>query len=83
MVREGDKQYQDQIRRYQNQLDISGAVNENRQNSWGDISNMGFALADFGMNKGTSSAPDFTKGFKYAGTGYTPKRFNSQTGKFE
>lgn len=52
MINEGDKVYQDQIRRFGNQMQIQGAMAENRQNTWGDISNMGFGLADFGLAGG-------------------------------
>lgn len=44
--------YQDQIRKFQNKMDIQGAIQQNRQNTWGDISNLGFGLADFGMKGG-------------------------------
>jgi len=44
--------YQDQIRRFQNKMDVQGAIQQNRQNTWGDISNLGFGLADFGMSGG-------------------------------
>lgn len=57
---------QDAQRRYQNldaanngmqgaledSAQIEGAKNANNQNTWGDISRMGFSLADFGMNGG-------------------------------
>lgn len=52
VIREGDKVFQDKTRRYQNQLQIGGAINENRQNTWGDIAGMGFGLASFAMNGG-------------------------------
>lgn len=44
--------YQDQIRRYQNKMDIQGAIQQNKQSTWGDISNLGFGIADFGMKGG-------------------------------
>jgi cell division protein FtsL len=44
--------YNDQLRKYQNKMDIQGAIQQNRQNTWGDISNLGFGLADFGMSGG-------------------------------
>ena len=47
-------QYQDQLRKYQNKLDIQGAIQQNRQNTWGDISNLGFGRADFGLSGGLS-----------------------------
>lgn len=48
---EGNK-YNDQVRRFGNMMQIEGAKNENRQNTWGDISNMGFGIADFAMAGG-------------------------------
>jgi len=44
--------FNDQLRKYQNKMDIQGAMQQNRQNTWGDISNLGFGLADFGMSGG-------------------------------
>lgn len=52
MIREGDKRFEDQVRRFQDQLGAQGVMNQNRQAGWGDISNLGFALADFGMSGG-------------------------------
>jgi hypothetical protein len=52
MIAEGDKVFQDQARRFGNQVQLQGAMAENRQNTWGDISNMGFGLADFGLSGG-------------------------------
>jgi hypothetical protein len=44
--------FQDQIRKFDNKMAIQGAMQQNRQNTWGDISNLGFGLADFGMSGG-------------------------------
>lgn len=52
VIREGDKVFQDQTRRFQDKVQFQGAMNENRQNTWGDISNLGFGLMDFGMSGG-------------------------------
>lgn len=52
VINEQDKVFQDKVRRFQNEAQIKGAINENRQNGWGDISNAGFALANFGMSGG-------------------------------
>lgn len=52
VINEGDKMYSDQVRRYQDEVALTGAMNENRQNTWGDISNMGFGIADFAMAGG-------------------------------
>jgi len=52
VINEGDKRYQDQIRQFEDKTQIQGAINANRQNTWGSIANGGFALANFGMNGG-------------------------------
>lgn len=52
MIQEGDKVYGDQVRRYGNKVQIKGAQAENRTNNWSDIANLGFGVADFGMNGG-------------------------------
>jgi hypothetical protein len=53
-IGEEDKVFGDEVRRFGNKAQIQGAQAENRANTWGDISNMGFGLADFaqagGMN---------------------------------
>lgn len=52
MINEQDKVYQDELRRYQNKFDVEGAKNQNRQNNWGDVSNLGFSMANFGLSGG-------------------------------
>ena len=52
MINEQDKVYEDELRRYGNKFDVEGAKNENRQANWGDVSNLGFGLADFGLSSG-------------------------------
>lgn len=52
VIQEGDKVFSDQKRRFGNKMQVKGAINENRQNNWGDVSNMGFGLADFAMKGG-------------------------------
>ena len=52
VIREGQMVYGDQVRRFGNKMQVNGAINENRQNTWGDISNMGFGMADFAMAGG-------------------------------
>lgn len=51
MINEGDKVYQDKVRQFNDLMSIRGAQQQNRQNTWGDISNLGFSLMDF-ANKG-------------------------------
>jgi len=52
MVQEGDKVFGDQVRRYGNEVQVRGAQNQNKQDNWQDISNLGFGMADFSMNGG-------------------------------
>lgn len=54
VIREDDKVFNDGVRRFQNKVQIKGAINENRQNSWGDVSNLGFGLMNIGMSGGLS-----------------------------
>lgn len=49
MISEGDKVYQDQVRRYQDMAQLQGAQSENNTSGMSDISNLGWGLADFGM----------------------------------
>lgn len=51
-IQEDDKVFNDQTRRFNDKFQVAGAKNANNQNSWGDISNLGFGLADFGMAEG-------------------------------
>ena len=55
VIREGDKVYSDQVRRFGDLSQIRGAQNANRQNNWGDIANLGFGLMDFGLGGGLDS----------------------------
>lgn len=52
MIAEGDKVYQDNVRRFGDKVQFKGAQAENRGNNWSDLSNFGMGLADFGMNGG-------------------------------
>lgn len=52
MINEGDKAYQDQIRRFQDLAAIRGAQAQNRQANWATISNMGGSLMNFGLSGG-------------------------------
>jgi hypothetical protein len=49
LIGEQDKVYNDQLRQYQNRTQIEAAINENKQNTWGDITNFGMAAANVGM----------------------------------
>tara|TARA_R110000868_G_scaffold157413_1_gene384636 strand:- start:147 stop:884 length:738 start_codon:yes stop_codon:yes gene_type:complete len=67
---EKDKAFEDQLRQFQNRAQIEGGIQENKQNSWGDVSSMGFGVANFaaqgGFNKGGFNNKDI------AGTRATP-----------
>jgi hypothetical protein len=52
VINEGDKVYQDKVRKFGVLSQIRGAQNENKQNTWGDISNLGFAGMNFGLAGG-------------------------------
>lgn len=52
MIQEGNKVYEDNVRRYGNKMQIKGAQAENRNNTWSDVANLGFGLSDFGMSGG-------------------------------
>ncbi len=53
---EQQRKFADELRQYQTRAQLEGAMQENRQNTWGDISNAGFSLASFnaagGFGKG-------------------------------
>jgi len=42
----------DQVRRFGDKMAIRGAIQQNRQNTWGDVSNFGFAVANMAANGG-------------------------------
>jgi hypothetical protein len=50
-IAEGDKVYQDQVRRFQDLAAIRGAQNQNTQTAWSGISNLGFGLANFDLSR--------------------------------
>lgn len=52
VINEQNKVFQDQVRRFSDTAQIQGQINQNRQNSWGEVSNLGFGLANFGMSGG-------------------------------
>ena len=71
VIREGDKVFNDNVRRFGNEAQIKGQINANNQNTWGDVSNLGFGLADFGMNGGFNMFNKKTKvsPYDYSGGG--------------
>lgn len=60
LINEQDKVYQDQLRQYQTRTQLEGAMQENRQNTWGDVTNTGFGLANFAASGGFRKPTDST-----------------------
>lgn len=56
MINEGDKVYQSQQTKFGDLAQIEGAQNQNTQNTWGSIANLGFGMADLGVNGGLGKA---------------------------
>jgi hypothetical protein len=52
VIREQDKVFQNEQQNWNNRVAMQGAINENRQKTWGEIGNLGFGLASFGMSGG-------------------------------
>jgi len=52
VMNENNADYNDQLRQYGDKVQIQGAINKNRQNTWGSIANLGFGTADFAANGG-------------------------------
>lgn len=69
MINEEDKVFQDTLRRQQNKFDVEGAKQTNRQNTWGDISNFGFSMANFGLSGGFDNIFKGGKGLTSATSG--------------
>jgi hypothetical protein len=55
MIEEGDKVYQDQVRRFQDLAQIRGMQTRNTQNAWQGVSNLGFGLLNFGLAGGQNA----------------------------
>lgn len=51
-IGEDDKLYNDDVRRYQDTVQMKGAQMQNKAATWGDLSNFGFSLMDFSANSG-------------------------------
>jgi hypothetical protein len=49
---EQQRKFADELRQYQTRSQLEGAIQENKQNTWGDIANMGFGLASFNAQGG-------------------------------
>lgn len=52
VIQEGDKVYNDQVRRYQDLVSLRGAQNSNTQNMWNSLSSLGLGAASLGMAGG-------------------------------
>jgi hypothetical protein len=78
MINEGDKVYNDQLRRYGNEVQVRGAQSQNRTDNWQDFSNMGMGLADFGMSGGFKGLFGGNGGGKVSTP--TPLQFNGTFG---
>lgn len=61
MINEGDKVYQSDLNKFGDIAQIQGAMNKNRQDTWGSIANLGFGIADLGMNGGFGQKPKVTQ----------------------
>lgn len=55
-ISEKDKAFSDELRQYQTRAQLEGAIQENKQNTMGDIANVGMGLANFGAAGGFSGA---------------------------
>lgn len=51
-INEGDKVYDDSVRRFGDRAQIQGQQNQNNQNVWQSVANAGFGIADYGINGG-------------------------------
>ncbi len=72
VINEQDKVFQDGVRRFENKVGMQGQINQNRQNSWGEVANLGFGMANFGLNGG------FDNMFGGGGNnGFTPTMSNA------
>lgn len=70
-IQEGDKVYQDQVRRFGDLAQIRGQQNANTQAAWQGISNLGYGIANFGLAGGFSKL--FGNGNNGGGTpSYSP-----------
>jgi hypothetical protein len=50
MVAEGDKVFQDKVRRWENMAQAAGANVQNQANAWNSLSSLGFGIANLGMS---------------------------------
>lgn len=52
MITEGDKVYQDKVRRWENMAQAAGVNAQNRSQSWNSLSNLGFGMANLAQSGG-------------------------------
>jgi hypothetical protein len=52
MISEGDKVYQDMVRRWENRAGVTSANSQNRANTWNSLSNLGFGVMNLGLSGG-------------------------------
>lgn len=64
VINEGDKVYQDQVRRFEDLARIRGAQNQNTFNSWQTVSNLGSSATNFGMQQDYMKQNPFGQGAK-------------------
>lgn len=70
VIQEGDKVFNDQVRRYQDLVSIRGAQNTNTQGMWNSLSSLGLGAASLGMAGGMNQMfgggqPPQPKGYYY------------------
>lgn len=72
MIQEGDKVYQDKLRKYSDLSAITGAKIQNTANAWKSLSNMGFGGASVAsqMNLGGNTNISGMSSFSQAGNNY-------------
>lgn len=58
VIREGDKVFGDQVRSFQDKVQMKGAQNANRAANWQSLSNMGFGMMSLGMSSGFGGASE-------------------------
>lgn len=84
MIQEGDKVYQDQVRRFQDRAALTGAQMQNVQGAWNSVANLGFggvgALSFLNMNRGRGgNASPYTGIYNNAGGAYSMGMPTAQT----
>jgi hypothetical protein len=74
-IQEEDKVFGDDLRQYGNKVQMQGAMAENRANTWGDISNMGFGIADFAQAGGFKGMEGMFSGNPKTPQPFTPMSY--------